>query len=620
MSRDEWVPRDDDDWYLDQGSLWRRLIVRSTRRQKILAAVSASALIILVSSVLAFSLHAQPALTASLVGTGTSTPASTASALAPVPPGMPTHFSFGVMNSPGDTALLNDMRTHNGTAWDFRYQYLAGGVNTGKGWETWNSPAGAFVTSYLQESQANGYIPTLVYYELRQSTSTCTGCDDGSTDRTNLADPAVMAAYYGNWRLLMQKIGQFGKPVLVIVEPDLWGFLQESIVFGANSATAVAASVASSGDADAAGFANTAQGFAQALLHIRDRYAPNALLTLHVSDWATTTDIGSSTDASLNVQQVAATTVQFLLTAGLRGNPKGVSTWDLLSNDVSDRDSAQGAAWWDPKNQYFPNFARYLSFISAVAAGTNRRIVMWQVPEGNQYFDTMNDSPHHTQDNRPQYILGHILDFARAGVIAVLFGSGDAGATIEDAAGDGVTNLRPIASFECDYCNNHVSVYPDDDGGYLRTFVGAYYRAGPLSLTQPSTWQGMPTVTGAPTITPPPPGTCTGTPTAIIGQTHITPNPTHPGDRVTISAAITLSCTSRAALEFDVYDSQLRSILKMPDYGEAFAAGSTRVITLSGTLPTSIQPGLHQISIGVFDTKWTTQYGYVAADVKLQVV
>lgn len=37
-------------------------------------------------------------------------------------------------------------------------------------------------------------------------------------------------------------------------------------------------------------------------------------------------------------------------------------------------------------------------------------------------------------------------------------------------------------SYECNRCNNHVSIYPDDDGGYLRIFVGLYMRR-PLALS-----------------------------------------------------------------------------------------------------------------------------------------
>jgi hypothetical protein len=114
---------------------------------------------------------------------------------------------------------------------------------------------------------------------------------------------------------------------------------------------------------------------------------------------------------------------------------------------------------------------------------THRRVIMWQVPVGNQYFDTMNNTPGHYQDNRAEYILGHVPDFAAAGIIGVLFGTGQAyGASNTDAMHDGVTNPAPINTFECNACNTHVSTYPDDDGGYLRIFIGAYMK-NPLKLS-----------------------------------------------------------------------------------------------------------------------------------------
>jgi len=238
----------------------------------------------------------------------------------------------------------------------------------------------------------------------------------------------------------------------------------------------VPASVATSGFADAAGFPNNAQGFAWALLHMRDKYAPNAILTLHASTWASGNDIATSTDAGLDVAGMARQEATFLNSAGLVGNPAGVSTWDLISSDVADFDSAQpnGRSWWDRYNQTFPNFARYLTFIGDISQQTHRRIVMWQVPMGNQYFDTMNNTPGHYQDNRAEYILGNVSSFATAGVIAVLFGPGNGGTMNIDAMHVGVTNPAPINSYECNLCNNHTSSYPDDDGGFLRIFVGMY--------------------------------------------------------------------------------------------------------------------------------------------------
>src|SRR5439155_19586724 len=73
---------------------------------------------------------------------------------------------FGVASQPSDLSWM----TGGGVPWRYRYQYLASGVNTGTGWETWNSPTGSFATLYMNASSANGYIPVFSYYELLQST------------------------------------------------------------------------------------------------------------------------------------------------------------------------------------------------------------------------------------------------------------------------------------------------------------------------------------------------------------------------------------------------------------------------------------------------------------------
>src|SRR5712692_112915 len=398
-----------------------------------------------------------------------------------VPAAFPHYLSFGVMNTPGTASLLDAMRSQNGTSYNFRYQYLAGGVNTNSGWETWNQPAGQFATYYMQESAQHGYTPAFVYYEICQSNGPhpggyCYG-HDLDQDTANIASAATMKVYYANWVLLLQKIGAFGKPVLVIVEPDLWGFLQMAS-HGSDNASNVPASVSSSGYADAAGFPNTAQGFAWALLHMRDKYAPKATLALHASLWATSIDVGSDTRTSLDIAGTAKKEANFLNSAGLTGNPRGVSSWDLLSNDVADHDSGQPGArtWWDRYNHTFPNFARYLNFIGLLSQDVHRRVVIWQVPIGNQYFDTMDNSAGHYQDNRAEYILGNASSFATVGIIAILFGPGNGGTMNIDKMNDGITNPAPIVTYECNLCNNHRSIYADDDGGYLRIFIGLYLR------------------------------------------------------------------------------------------------------------------------------------------------
>src|SRR5450631_1874238 len=80
---------------------------------------------------------------------------------ASAPPRWPfSRMQLGLADAPGGAAALAPLR--------LRYQYLAGGVNTAKGWETWN-PDGSFVSRYIAESQAHHIVPVFSYYEIRQS-------------------------------------------------------------------------------------------------------------------------------------------------------------------------------------------------------------------------------------------------------------------------------------------------------------------------------------------------------------------------------------------------------------------------------------------------------------------
>lgn len=574
------------------------------RRRIIIAGLCGAVLLAILGSVLALgsgssgrrSVHMRPTAT------------SAGSARAELPAGLPSHFGFGLMNAPDDIGLMNDMRSRNGAAWDYRYNVLTGGVIKDHGWETQGNHPGDFAGAYAKQSSDNRYTPVFAYEELGQTSGPCKGCGLLQADLKNLTDPGVMSAYFANWRLLMRQLGAFGRPAVVVVEPGLWGYLQQAAYNQGNVASAVTAAVASTGDADAAGMPDTAQGFAWALLHIRDKYAPNALLALHVSNWSTGADINASNVTVMDVSGIAARTVQFLTSLGLSETPHGVSTWDLLSNDVSDRDSGQGVAWWDSNNKVYPNFARYLQFVSDVSSATGRKALLWQVPEGNQYFDTMDNSPHHTQDNRAQYILSHVGDFANAGVIGALFGTAADGTTVDDAAGDGVTNPAPIKSFGCDRCNNHVSDYPDDDGGYLRLFVGAYYRHGPLRFSSPQSWTPAPPP-GSATATPLPAGTCVGTPLARIGQTSANPNPVSAGAGFSVTTTVTLNCATSVLVDIEVDDAQGR-IVHMTLDNLVFQQSQPRTLTLQGVMPAGTARGAYIIKVGVFDAGWGALEGW----------
>ncbi|TMB60598.1 MAG: hypothetical protein E6J51_12835, partial [Chloroflexi bacterium] len=197
---------------------------------------------------------------------------------------LPAGLHFGLGNNPGDLGWM----TASGVPWRYRYCYLAGGVNTSSGWETWNLPPGQYAAYYMSNSAAQGYIPVFSYYELLQSNPSV-GANESDRDFSNLNNAATMNAYYANFVLLMQTAHTFGGQVIVQIEPDLWGYLEQRANNG--SPASLTASVASSGYAGVAGIPNTAQGFADALLHLRDTYAPNVALGIHASLWATMRDL-----------------------------------------------------------------------------------------------------------------------------------------------------------------------------------------------------------------------------------------------------------------------------------------------------------------------------------------
>src|SRR5438876_5573627 len=142
-----------------------------------------------------------------------------------LPTGLPGHFALGVSVGQGDTWM-----PQTGIPWDYRMQYLAGGVNTGSGWETWNTN-GTFALNYANEAAQHGYIPMFPYYVLLQSSGSCGSCSENQKDITNLNTPSLMQAYYANFALLMKRLGPgnydgiqgFGKTALVNIEPDFSG-------------------------------------------------------------------------------------------------------------------------------------------------------------------------------------------------------------------------------------------------------------------------------------------------------------------------------------------------------------------------------------------------------------
>ena len=132
-------------------------------------------------------------------------------------------LGIGSTDGPGGAKALR-----RSAPFTYRYQYLAGGVNTGDGWPTWN-PNGSFVTMYARESFDARVTPVFTLYTIRQSLPGRDDGDEARADLGNLANASTMRDWYANARLLFKRAGAFKKRrVIVHVEPDLWGYVQQA--------------------------------------------------------------------------------------------------------------------------------------------------------------------------------------------------------------------------------------------------------------------------------------------------------------------------------------------------------------------------------------------------------
>jgi hypothetical protein len=335
--------------------------------------------------------------------------------LAVLPVGWPHHLVLGAADSPGDAHRLQQ-RTHL----DARYQYLAGGANTGRGWATWN-PGGSFASMYVRDSIRAHLLPVLTYYQLLQS-SPARGSSERQRDLDNLRDPATMRAYWADYRLLLRRVAQAAghHPAVIHVEPDLWGYLEQAHA-GA-----------------------LARSFAHRLIALRDELAPHVLLAWHLSVWGTGEDPTYSKPSGAHVEALGARSAAFYRSLHAH--------FDLVFNDVADRDAGfyqrvegNPHTWWGPAD-----FARHDRYIAGFTRRTHTAVVLWQLPLGNTM---LNDTWAHYRDNRLQWWMDdpsgrHLRATRNAGVIGLLFGGGADGTTSDRS--DGGLFYRLARRFEAD--------------------------------------------------------------------------------------------------------------------------------------------------------------------------
>jgi hypothetical protein len=496
-----------------------------------------------------------------------------------IPVGLPARLQVGLFEDTGQTWMKT-----SGVRWDVRYRYFV------KGWLNnfgWGAADGQWGLQYLQECQAQGFLPAIQYYQLNGEPG---GGEDQLLAKTQNA--STMRSYFSDFKVLMQRAREFGKPVLVLVEADGFGLLQKQT----QSNPHAYAAVASTGLPELSQLPNTVAGWGLAFLQLRKAVgASNVILGIHVSAWAGDGDL-----AYFSVTQPLGPEVTkvhtFLKPFGLAPNVTG-ATWDVLVGDPLDRDSefyrrASGQdRWWDASDSApitSKSFNRYAEWLRLWNVASGKRWVLWQIPLGNSNHlnvdNTRNAPREGYQDNRPEYFFGpngaaHREKFASSGVIALLFGRGE--------------------GRQSSYTND---VYTDGQL-FMKSRAGAFLQAGGLAI--PASGSTSTGETEPPPPAPvPPPAPAPGT-TAFDFESS-TQGWTRWGAIVQgLSLSTTQAFTGSRSLELKVAGTA-NGLGKVSVSGSSVPAGRTvsfRVWLPTGSRITALQPFLLQGAGGGW--KWS---------------
>jgi hypothetical protein len=383
-----------------------------------------------------------------------------------VPAGLPKHFMVGWgAGSYDDTWAKN-----SGTKYDVQWSYLSG--QHGQNWyNTWGGGAsdGSFLDGMLSTIDGLGMIPGIHLYNMGY------GHDGGDSGLlTEVQDATWTKNYFTEFKVMLQKIKSFGKPVIIVLEGDSFGML--SLLTKNDPSTKAA--VASSGLPELAALPNTVAGFGQAFLALRKSVGvPNVAMGPDTPYYAANGDIMNFGPQDTDpLQPHVDYQWSFFGALGVGENATG-DRFDFSASCPRDADQdyeMDGRDKWDPSDTASvnkPSINRYAEWLRLYHVTSGRPWVLHQVPIGNsQMTDTAwdkNKSRSGYKDILVEYLFqyedpasadtrtAHVGQFVDAGVIAMLFGFSN----------DGVQPTNDLWKDNQPFFNTHVKAFLDA-GGY----------------------------------------------------------------------------------------------------------------------------------------------------------
>jgi len=309
--------------------------------------------------------------------------------------GKPSRVLFGL-----GATNIDDMKSQDIHP-DIVERYLVG-VGSGA-WPTWNSPDGAYVTFSAQATDAYGAVPMFTLYQMTAN---------GEGNLSGISDAAFMNKYWGQVRLMYQRIAEWGKPALVNVEPDFWGFAASQAP--GRDLTKMEAKV--SGQPECSTLPDTVAGLGQCFVQMGRKVAPKTMIGFPPAFWN-----GTPVEVAAMMRAAGANQADFIV-AQTSDRDAGCRE---VASPPAECQNGSAPFYWDATNQTSPNFhdnqKQYSDYRTAL--GNGLPILWWQTPMGVP-SDTPGGTDQHYRDNHVDYMLTNTQEYGDMHTIGMVFSAG----------------------------------------------------------------------------------------------------------------------------------------------------------------------------------------------------
>lgn len=318
----------------------------------------------------------------------------------PIETVLPDVFGFGVSSYGAVLDWPAEVQASHILDWNYLYWYMLKDANE------W------YLETKLQRAFDLGTIPVITHYQLldRGRDAGYSGAEEWDVVIQAVQDSDVMRGYYDNVVWIMQSCAEFGHPVIFQTEPDSTTWLRMFHTGDTNDANQGYVAVAASGHPDLAGLPDTIAGYAQGLIRLRDRHAPDNVY------------MGLCEFDNRNGQNPEYA-VQFIESMGAQ--------WDLLFTHHVIKYSTRDDGWWDAFSQTDQD--QFLTWLRTITNATGLRYMHWQTVIGAADYGLMPDYP----------TVERISDLVQAGSVGCLFDLQTLNGPPHSTPGHGYTTSPP---------------------------------------------------------------------------------------------------------------------------------------------------------------------------------